>query len=189
MDNAATGAGNLTGNLNAANKAAEKLKRTTAGFDELNIMANNSTSSGSGSPSGSIKPSTGTETVGTNLVDGFGEAEKKIKDFATKLKKILGEVSTKAFEISALFTPSIEAWGGAFDGIPAKAAAAFEGIKTSLSTLWNESLVPFGEYIITEFTPNITNSFSENIAPIFNDVLGWAIDEFKLDFERMCQDI
>ena len=46
MSGAAGGAGALTDNLNGATKAAEKLKRTTASFDEMNIMSSNSSASG-----------------------------------------------------------------------------------------------------------------------------------------------
>lgn len=187
MSSAAIGAGKLTSNINSANKAAEKLKRTTAGFDELNIMADTKASSGSAS-SGTSAPSGGV-SIGASLTDGLDTANSKVDEFAVKMKGIFEELKTKALEWILLFTPSFDAWTGAFDGLAPKAQETFGSVKGSIDGLWNETLAPFTGYVMDEFVPNITNSFSENIAPMFSDILSYAVESFAGDFDWMCQQI
>ena len=52
MGGATAGVNNYTGAVNNATKAAEKLKRTTMGFDELNVVQNPNSASGSSGDSG-----------------------------------------------------------------------------------------------------------------------------------------
>lgn len=192
MDSAAGGAGQLNNNLIQANKNAEKLKRTTAGFDELNIIANTKASSGGGSTSsggGGNKKPTGGATIGTGLTDGLGEANKKVDEFATKVKKVFLELQQKALEYAQLFNPHIQAWSGMFEGLAPKAQGAWTSIQGSLTTLWENTLKPFTGYIMNEFVPNIVNSISVNLAPMFTDTLHYAIESFGTDFQWLCGQI
>lgn len=191
MSSAASGAGKLTSNLNSANKAAEKLKRTTAGFDELNILANPNASSGAsgGSAAGGVTQSTGGVTIGSTLTDGLDTANGKLNEFATNIKGVFEELKGKVAEWLTLFNPTFEAWGGVFEGLAPKITEAFNSAKGSVSSLWTETLEPFTGYVMEEFVPNITNSFSENIAPMFTDILHYAIESFGGDFDWLCEKV
>ena len=192
--NAATGAGAITNNLNDATKAAEKLKRTTAGFDELNVISSGSSSSGSGSAAGG--GSTGgigagggfaLDTSGiTGALDSTGS---KFDEFSKKVKDTFNELKTKVTEYAQLFAPSFDAWKEGFSGMGAPLSEAVTSIGGSLTTLWNESLAPFGSYVLEDFVPNITNSFNENFAPIFTDIMKNAFEQFPKDFEWACLQI
>lgn len=192
LDNAANGAGGLSSGLSDAVAEAEKLKRTTAGFDELNVISSGSSkssgSSGSGG-SGSSGSIGGGMALDTSLTDSFNDTSKSAEDFAKKIKDIFEGLKTKIAEYATLFTPSFEAWKGAFSGLAPNLQEAFTSVSGSFGTLWNETLAPFGAYVIDEFVPNITNSFSENMAPIFAEVMPVAIEEFAKDFQWACDGI
>lgn len=192
MGDAASGAEDLTGSLTDANKAAEKLKKTTAGFDELNIVSSEKPSSsgnGSSGGGGGIGTVGGGMALDTSMEDSFDDTSKSAEDFANKIKGIFEGLRQKILEYATLFTPSFEAWKGAFSGLYPTLEESFVSIKGSFGTLWEETLVPFGAYVMEEFVPNITNSFSENIAPIFGEIMPVAIEEFAKDFQWACDGI
>lgn len=177
MGAAATGAKALTNNTNAATKAAEKLKRTTAGFDELNIISNNASSaSGGGAGSGAGAPAYASPMGGmidTSGIDtALGESESKISGFIDKIKKKIDELKT-------VFQPTIDAWVGAFNSIDwatigENFMSGFENIKSAFTSL--------GGYIFEEFIPSVVNSFSENLAPVVGDVFGYILEEGSANF-------
>lgn len=184
----ASAAGGVTKNLDNANKAAEKLKRTTAGFDEMQILSTGTSSGASGADTGAAAGggvSAGpTMSIGVDVEDNG--AEGKIAAIAQKVKDKVAETADK---IKTAFAPSITAWGTAFEDLKTKASGAFDSAKQTASDLWNNTLSPFGGYILTDFIPNISNSFSETFAPIFSDVLGFAFDEAATDFDFLCKQV
>ena len=183
MSNAAGGAGALTGNINSATKAAEKLKRTTAGFDELNVLSDPNASSGGdagagaggGGGIGGGGANLGGVTLETGgLTDALDGASEKVSGFVQKLKDMIAQLKD-------IFAPTIEAWTGAFDQIVESWNLALpnftigaEGIKNGFMTV--------GSYLLEEFIPNVVNSFSENIAPIFGDIWGLGLEEAGKNF-------
>lgn len=193
---ASSGAGGITDNLTDATKAAEKLKRTTAGFDELNVMSSGSSgSSGGASSGGSGGAVGGGGSVGAvggfdlGLTDAFEDTGKGAEGFAKKVKEVFNDLKNKVKEYLTLFTPTFEAWKSAFKSLGEPLTESFTSIKGSFVGLWNDTLAPFGEYIGTDFIPTLYNNFSENFAPIFSDVAGWAVKQFAADFDWMCQQV
>ena len=80
--NITSGADGLANSLDGANSAAQKLKKTTMGFDELNIIAKPSTSSGgSGASSGG-----GGAGLGNVNGSAIGQIQEKIEDVKTKVE-------------------------------------------------------------------------------------------------------
>ena len=169
--------GKLEDGLTGATKAAEKLKRTTAGFDELNKVTDNSTDSGSGSgssgASGGAGGSVGDFTIDTSGVDtALNETSGKIDSFISKIK---GAVST----LKDIFAPSIEAWQSAFNSIDwgtiaSNFSSGFDSIKKAFSTL--------GGYVLGTFIPDIINSFSVNFAPKIGDIFNFVLTEGSAAF-------
>ena len=51
------------------------------------------------------------------------------------------------------------------------------------------TIVPVKDYILGTWIPDIVNSFSQNFAPMFSDILGWAFQECASEFEYMCTQI
>jgi hypothetical protein len=189
VNSASTGAKDFNKNLKDANTNAEKLKKTTAGFDELNVISSGSTGSNSkddddGNKSGQQLP------FGDFALDtALEKTATKATEFGEKIKGVFSDLKTKVGEWAQLFNPSIEAWKTAFSGLGEPLALSFESVKASIGTLWTETLSPFTGYIMEQFVPNITNSFSENFAPMFADLAETALPEFAKDFEWMCQQI
>lgn len=163
MGAAATGAGGLTKNLNSATKAAENLKRSTAGFDELNVLSSGSAGAGAGAGAGApgVMAPVGGMGIDTAGLDGaLSETDSKMSAFIESLKK-------KAEQLKTMFQPTITAWTDAFNGIDwagigANFSTGFENIKTAFGTL--------GGYIVEDFVPTVVNSFSENLAPVYSDI-------------------
>lgn len=198
IGSASTGAGKLANNLGTATKAAEKLRKTTAGFDELNVVSSptaNAGSAGGGAGAGGGGGAVGgglplgNFAIGDTLTSGLDGASGKLVAFGEKIKGVFNDLKTRVVEWATLFTPTFEAWKTAFAELGAPMTSAFESIKTSIGGLWTETLQPFSGYLLEEFLPNIVNSFSENFAPIFTDVMSFAVLQFAEDFQWACENI
>lgn len=101
ISGAAGAAGGLTDSLNGANSAAEKLKRTTMGFDELNIVSNPNTSSGgsggAGAGGGGGGGVSGLET-GNGVLGKMGE---QIEDVKAKVESFFDKWKTQIAIVGA----------------------------------------------------------------------------------------
>lgn len=168
----------MSDGFSSATDSAEKLKRATAGFDEMNIMSSDKSSGASNAAGGST-------LVSTPSLDFKEPDTSGVKSAADKIKTIFSGVSDF---IKTRFAPTFEAWGGAFEKLKVPLGTAFESIKTSAEGLITK-LAPVGTYIMDEFVPNIANTFSETFAPIFTDVMAFALDQFGKDFEFACTQI
>ena len=190
---AASGANNLSSGLGStedaasgANKQLQELKKSTQGFDELNIVPSGKGSAGGSSGAGAGTPSynspSGSGAGGGGL---FGVEVEESEGAANGLAKSI----KKAFEgIADVFEPTIKAWGKAFDKVRTswkKAKPDFvkgaQEIKKAFSNL--------GNYLFTDFVPTIVNSFSVNLAPVISDVFGFALVEAGKQFEWIAKTI
>lgn len=171
---AAAGADKLTSGLEGAEKAAEKAKRATMGFDELNVV-----SSGSSSKSGAAGadgPGYMTPTVdASKFTMEVTETETKASGFAKMMQDV-------ADQLKDVFAPTITAWSGAFDTVKQaweetkpRFINGARDIRDAFSTL--------GGYVIKTFVPDVVNSFSENLAPVIGDLIAFKISEVGKNFE------
>ena len=186
IGNAASGAGALTQGLEDATAAAKDLKKQTAGFDELNVVSSgSSTGSGGIANPGGIAGGGGGYTPAISM-GGFNSAldggAAKANEFANKIKNVFSQIGAAVSTWGSLFTPTFEAWRGAFDTISQSWNLAKDNFVNGGISI-GESLLTLGDYILNEFTPNVVNSFSVNIAPLIGDVLGFAVQELGLQFE------
>ena len=174
---AATGIGDLAGSVSEvadgfteADAAAKALKKTTAGFDELNILSSSGDSAAASSGAG-----------GTAQLPSF-DTDKAEKS-ANRLRTIFAGAAEK---LKKLFAPTTAAWSKAFTEFGARASTALGRIRESASGIWQGTLAPFGRYLMTDFVPNVANAFSENFAPVFSDTMAYAIRQFAEDFRWAC---
>lgn len=79
--------------------------------------------------------------------------------------------------------------GGSLWRIKKPVSDAVSSIKRSSVALWKNTLKPLGDKTKNEFVPAIVNSFSENVAPIFSDVMSVAVTEFAKDYDFACQQV
>lgn len=189
---AAKSAGNLASGLDnskaagaGVNKQLQEIKKTTMGFDELNIVSSGAASGGSsggggsgGAGAGAIPPVMGGGSVmGVTAEEAGAEAG----GLAGSIKK--------AFDgLEKLFQPTIKAWSSAFNTIKNswnKAKPHFINGANDIQKAFSK----LGKYIAKDFVPTIVNSFSKNIAPVIGDVYGAALEEAAKQFEWIAETI
>lgn len=177
LGNAASGAGKLSSGLGTATKQAEKLKKVTAGFDELNILPSTETSSSgggaaagaSGGVGGAIAPIGGSIIDTSGIDKSLNTTSKKFDSFVKKLKKLFKELQTAFSPTINAFKDLFKQLSGSFTAALPDFQAGFDNIKAGFGSLW--------EYLSGEFIPNVVNGYYENIAPIFADIGSALIEE------------
>lgn len=164
--------------------AAKKAKGALAGFDKLNVLSSSGGDSGSGGSGGG-----GAASMDIPSLTGLNTAmpEPDTSGVENVVNKVKGMFSTLKSYITTSFAPSIKSWGKAFVDLKEPVKNAFTSVVASTQNLWNNTLMPFVGYLLEEFIPSIANSFSETFAPIFTDVMSFAIQQFASDFEFACQ--
>lgn len=186
IGSAGAGAGKLASGLGSANKAAEKLKRTTAGFDELNVISNPNTSSGAGGGGaggggvGGLGDLSGGMALDTSGITGpIEEVGGKIDTFVQGVKD--------AFELlKQLFAPTIQA----FQEFGQKVGSAFiDNWPTFKSGIdkFIEGYMTYYNYFALDFIPSVVNAWSTNLLPVFGDISVFAIEEFAKAFEWLSE--
>ena len=181
VDQIADSADKAASELNDTTEAVKETKNATTGIDELNIL---STDTATAEAAGGA--STG---AGSSEMSILPEVVDESDAITGTLDKLLKYVQGFGRKINKALSPSFDAWGTAFASLQGPATSAFQTITSSTAGLWNETLLPFGEYLTFEFVPGIANSFSENIAPIFAEVMPVAISEFAKDWEWACGEV
>lgn len=175
LNGAADGASNLA---DATEEAGDAAKKALAPFDEITKIGGENTDmdmpsfggvGGAGAESGIVLGGTVTDELSPKITGIF--------------QTILDEVKSFAAKIADAFAPSIQAWSGAFAEIGPAVMDAAGRVGAAFSTMWNDSLAPFGEYLVFDFVPSVVNSFSETMAPILADVMPVLLDELAKDFE------
>lgn len=121
-----------------------------------------------------------TQLAGMTFTPVIGEETEAVPPALEKIKALMAQ-------LNALFAPSIQAWAGAWDTLRAKAAQVWPEIKNGALGLWQEGLLPLGEYLTGTFVPNVANAFSEAFAPIVGDVLGGYMQLFVDGFIWRCE--
>lgn len=171
-DDAAASAENAT-------SALEKLKRTTMGFDELNIVTNPNASSGSsGGDSGA---SGGTGDIFENVDTGdsiFSKAQKDIEAFQEKVRAFLEEWKTEIQIVAA----ALAALGvaGLLDGLGKAIGLGekFHGIMTNIKKIAGTAITIVLQYsLVNEFMDNYIDGegFKEYLKGLFVAALGTGI--------------
>ena len=170
---AATGAGELAGNLQDATAEAKELKSTVAGIDELNVLSQ---------PENNSTPGEITSTGAS-----FGRIDtSQAQESANQIQNVFGGLREY---IARNFSKSISAWSAAFGKMKDPAEKAFLSVGKSLSKLWSGTIAPFGKYLSADFIPTVVNGFSTTFAPIFGETMPVVFDEFSKDFEFACHKI
>ena len=184
---AATGASNLASGLKGSKDAGsgvkkqlEEIKRTTQGFDELNILSSGNSGSGSsGSGGASTSPAGGSGYASPAGGSTFGieteETKGKSSGLADSIKNAFKGLET-------VFEPTIKAWSGAFDTVKKSWNEAKPHFTNGAKEI-QKAFEKLGKYIFKDFVPKVVNSFSKNIAPVIGDVFGAGLKEAGKQFE------
>lgn len=167
--------GGVADSFDAAAESAEKAKRATMGFDELNVVSSGSSgSSGSGGPA-YAPGSTGLGSGGQFSAE-VQEGEKTASGFA----KVMQEIGNTLKDV---FEPTVTAWSGAFDRLK----LAWDDTLPRFQNGANDIMSAFktvGGYLVETFVPDVVNSFSENLAPIYGEYWSFLLTEAGKSFEQ-----
>lgn len=165
--------GGVAQGFDQAAASAEKAKRATMGFDELNIVSSGSSGGGSG---GGPAYAGGTGLgSGSQFSAEVQDGAKTASGFAQAMQKI-GDTLKDVFE------PTVTAWTGAFDTLK----ATWEDTKPRFINGARDITDAFrdvGSYVVGTFIPDVVNSFSTELAPMIGDYMSFVLDGAGKDFE------
>lgn len=105
LSDTAASAGDTADNLESADKAAKKLKNTISGFDELNIISDDTESEDNANDAlSNLSPNSVYDSIGSGI-DGISE---KMKAFSELLKEKLQPVAELAKDIKSSFVEAFD---------------------------------------------------------------------------------
>ena len=173
LNNASDGANSLSKGLSKAANNAEKIKRTTQGFDELNII---SSSNGSNSDSGDTSNYVNTSDIGSFAVE-IEETENKVSIFSKAIDKVKSAIDG----LKEVFAPAVSGWESAWDSIKKSFDNSKPNIINGFKSLGNGLVNLSNEF--ADCSTNIINSFGSNVLPVLGDTIGFYIEESVKQFE------
>lgn len=146
----------------AAAKSSTKAVRTLAGFDQiirLGAVADTTAKKSSGS--------SGRKSSSSSAAKKEKEtAEEAQRPIETMLQTLKGALDDFWAYLRQYYAPAILAWGSAWRHMRDAALEVWPPLKAALTSLWQESLLPLGNYLLTEFVPGLVNSFSLALWPV-----------------------
>lgn len=164
--------GDVAAGFDQAAASAEKAKRATMGFDELNVVSSGSSSGSSGGPAYAGGTGLGNGGVFSTEVQ---EGEQTASGFAKAMQQI-GDT------LKDVFAPAVTAWGGAFDTLKTQWEDTKPRLINGVKDIWG-AFKNVGSYLVKTFIPDVINSFSTNFASFFGDYWSFKLDQWAKSFE------
>ncbi|MEK4453895.1 hypothetical protein [Paenibacillus sp. FSL L8-0506] len=167
-----------------AKKAANDIKGSLAGFDQLNTLADK-TASSLGDAGDAASGVGGADLSGMAAGVGFGGAidlgslDVDTDPYTAKLKSLID--TTKSW-FSGLWSDVSSGWAGMapavqpFIDMMTPIKASLSGMKDSLVDIWQNTLAPMGAYLLGDFIPSLVVGFTQNFAPVIANALVGAFD-------------
>ena len=170
----ASGLGSAGDAAGGAAKAIEEAKKSTQGFDELNIVSSGTSGSGGsgGGGGGSGSPGYGSGGAG-GLTAAFGTEVEETEGQASGLVKSIKEAFAGLAEA---LEPSKKAWMEAFNTVKDSWNKSKPDYIHGCQEI-KEAFATLGGYLWNDWIPEMTNSFSTNLAPMIGDVFGFIVEE------------
>ena len=168
---ASSGAEDLEQATEAAGKAA---KKSLAGFDELNVLADQSGAGTQEDVSGiGVIPTVAVDTV----IDEGGFTSK-----TNVISEFIGKIKEELVKLEAILKPTGGAIEEHFARIVNAAQKALPDFKNGLDG-YKSGFIDLYEYIAYEFVPNIANTWATDLVPIFSDGCELEIEEIGKSFK------
>lgn len=166
-----------TGSAGKTTKALKEMKKATMGFDELNILPD--PKSDNGSKAGGGAGGGGDSILPTFEMPSYDSLTSGIKQVSDDIKKTILDV------ISAVdFQPLINSLSGLWDNTQ----PILENLTIALSWLWDEILVPLGQWTIGEALPAFFDVLSSALT-VLNPLLEVVGELFKDFWDSTLQPI
>lgn len=175
----------------AIEEAGEKAKGSVAGFDEINQMQEQ-TSDNAGDI-GAIEIGGGqSEGEFAFNEEGITDTETRVQEFADNVKQIFADMWA---EIKGYGSRISEAFSGVKPALqplidvnePIK--QSFSEIGKTAIRLKKQFFKPLADYLLLEFIPSITTTFTEVFAPVFANIITGAIDTFSKTFKNVTTEV
>ena len=173
-----------TGGLKAATKAAEELKRTTMGFDELNIVQNPNKSSGGDAGGGASSLDTsGIPTIDDSMLNMDNLNLDKIYEWFEEYKGVIAQITTWTLILIGVMLTAI---GGLTGNIPlillgssmaalgitiGNESGVFEDLGKGIKKLWDDLSAWFNEYVAPIFTKEFWADLLDKVKTAFSEKL------------------
>ena len=174
-----------TGGLKAATKAAEELKRTTMGFDELNIVQNPNKSSGGDAGGGASGLDTsGIPTIDDSMLNMDNLNLDKIYEWFEEYKGVIAQITTWTLILVGVMLTAI---GGLTGNIPlillgssmaalgitiGNESGVFEDLGKGIKKLWDDLSAWFNEYVAPIFTKEFWADLLDKVKAGVSEKLG-----------------
>lgn len=184
--------GGIGGDIEKADKKAKKMKNTLAGFDEMNVLQDNSSDSSSGSgSSGAVGGGTGFELGEYDAhLDWVSSKSDEISEKIKGAFKTIGDLSVKAWNSEPVqaFVNTAKKYGGflwsywstlgqdLYENITntwGNIKNNVSGTMTNISTLWTNMWTDIGVGIDTWGQPII-----DGVSKLFNSIWADAVDPY-----------
>lgn len=159
--------GSISDGMDSANKSAKKLKSTLAGFDEMNVLQDNTSDSSGGSGGGGA--------VG-------GDTGFNLEEYDAHLDWVTSKTDTIVKDIQDMFSSLGDGidWGklktafmGVYDAVKPIASKIWNGLKWG----WDNILKPLASWTINDALPAFLNSVRGHLE-FLDPVLGVVGDAF-----------
>lgn len=174
--NISSGLGGVNSGLDSANNKAKKLKGQLAGFDEMNVLQDNSSDSDSSGGSSGGGGSYG--SIGADGLFDLTEYDAKINGLTSKADELAQKLRDAFSGID--FTNLINS----FDRLKESLKPFTESIGSGLKWLLDKVLVPIASWTIEDLLPSFLNAVAgalDFLNPIISDAMGllsWLWDNF-----------
>ena len=164
IQSAASGAGSIASGMESATEAAKEFKKTTAGFDELQILSSGSEDSKSaGNSQPTLMPSIAP-------IEGLGGKEvKELSGLAASIEKILAPFKNISFDNLS------KSFGKLKNALKPITKKLFEGLEWGLENV----LAPLSGFVIEDVLPRFLDTLS-----IATDGLGVIMSESHEFFKQ-----
>lgn len=183
IDNISNSANDASDAIGKANESAKKLKKTILGFDELNVLNDNSndysSNTGKTQSSSNIPSIGGSPLLDSAIADALAEYEKAWNDAFSKMENKASEFADK---ISDSFK---KIWDTAEPTREALKKLWDEGLSklgnftwTSLKDFYSEFFVPVGHWALGKGIPDLVKATNDSLNKIDWSKINTSLKEF-----------
>lgn len=164
-----------TNNLNKSTKAAEKLKKAVAGFDQLNILSADTSKSDDNVTSNTTN---NTVTPVASSASGLKSDESAYNKFGDNVKKVFEK-------INIAIEPVKKSLGRLKEQFDRLGKFAWEGLKD----FYNDFLKPIGKWVLGEGLPRFIDAISQMMSNIDWGKINSALDELWKALEPFAENV
>ena len=164
-----------TDNLNKSTKAAEKLKKAVAGFDQLNILSADTSKSDDNVTSNTTN---NTVTPIASSASGLKSDESAYNKFGDKVKNVFEK-------INMAIEPVKKSLGRLKEQFDRLGKFAWEGLKD----FYNDFLKPIGKWVLGEGLPRFIDAISQMMSNIDWGKINSALDELWKALEPFAENV